>query len=158
MKFESLLAQFSVAIGAGDAEGLAALFAPDGCYSDGFFGPHAGREAIAAMISRWYVGGEKFCWQFLEPLNCETLGYARYCFSYYSREPESVGALIVVEGMARFQLREGLIAHYCEAGDRGMTFAQLGYVDTRIGKLMHRFANLLKESDLAKQHLKSRVG
>ena len=158
MKFCSLLEQFSVAIGAGDTKGLAALFTPDGCYNDGFFGPHTGPEAISAMIGRWYVGGENFCWQFLEPLNSETLGYARYCFSYNSREPESVSTLIVVEGMARFQLRDGLIAHYCEAGDRGMAFAQLGYVEARIGKLLHRFANHLKESNLAKQHLEFRAG
>jgi hypothetical protein len=82
---------------------------------------------------------------------------ARYFFSYYSREPESAGTLIVVEGMARFQLRDDLIAHYCEAGDRGMTFVQLGYVEARIGKLLHRFANVLKESSLAKQHLERRA-
>jgi hypothetical protein len=35
-----------------------------GCYDDGFFGPHTGREAIAAMIGRWYVGGENFCGNF----------------------------------------------------------------------------------------------
>ena len=158
MKFDSLLERFSVAIEAGDTKGLAALFTPDGCYDDGFFGPHAGREAIAAMIGRWYVGGEKFRWQFLEPLNSETLGYARYCFSYNSREPESIGELIVVEGTARFQLRDELIAHYCETGDRGMTFVQLGYGDSRICKLLNRFANRLKESNLAKQHLKLRAG
>ena len=49
-----------------DVQRFASLFTPDGC-----FGTHQGREAIAAMLERFHVGGERFEWQFLEPVCTE---------------------------------------------------------------------------------------
>lgn len=152
MSFESILERFATAVGAHDAAGLAALFAPEGCYDDFFFGPHVGRDAIAAMLDRFYVGGEQFCWQFIDPVYANGLGYASYCFSYLSREPESAGKLIMFDGVGRFRLRDGLIEHYSEVFDRGTAFAQLGYARERIGKLLDRYAAGLAGSPLAKRH------
>lgn len=118
MDFESMLAAFSQAAAAGDARRLTQLFTPDGCYHDYFFGTHRGHAEIAAMLERFSVGGERFGWQLLEPVANSQLGYARYCFSYLSKEPESRGRLIVFEGMSRFRLQDGLIADYAEVFDR----------------------------------------
>ncbi len=81
------------------------------------------------MLDRFYVGGEDFFWQFFEPAQTGELGYARYCFSYLSKEPESLGQLIASEGMAVFRLRDGsLIVHSAEAPRPGReAFKQLGY-------------------------------
>ena len=52
-----LLGRLAHAVAARDAQGFAALFTPDGRYHDGFFGLHEGRDAIAAMLDRFHVGG-----------------------------------------------------------------------------------------------------
>ena len=138
------------------AQGLAALFTPDGVYDDYFFGPHVGRAAIAAMLDRFHVGGEAFLWRFAEPARCGEVGYASYCFSYVSREPESAGQLVAFEGMSRFRLRDGLIAHYGEVFDRGMAFSQLGYANERCAKLHARYARGFRESAAVRAHLDER--
>ena len=134
--FDDLLNRFTTAVAARDCEGFAALFTPQGCYDDGFFGLHQGRQAIAEMLDRFHVGGEDFFWQFHEPAQAGDIAYARYCFSYRSREPESAGQTITFEGIARFRLRDGLIEDYTEIFDRGVAFVQLGYATERVRKLL----------------------
>lgn len=153
MSFESLLTAFEQAAATRDVQRFASLFTPDGCYHDGFFGTHHGREAIAAMLERFHVGGERFAWQFLEPVATESIGYARYCFSYVSKEPESAGQLVVFEGMARLKLQGGLIADYDEVFDRGMAFVQLGYAGERVVKLLKRYAEGFRASPAVQAHL-----
>ncbi|MFO1217941.1 MAG: nuclear transport factor 2 family protein [Burkholderiaceae bacterium] len=140
MDLPALLDRFASAVAAGDDERFAALFTPDGVYDDGFFGVHRGRAEIAAMLRRFHVGGEAFRWQFSEPLADARLGYARYVFSYRSREPESAGRVIAFEGIARLRFEGELIADYAEAFDRGVAFSQLGYAEARIAKLLARYA------------------
>jgi hypothetical protein len=160
MSFESILERFRAAAAARDCAGFAALFTPDGSYDDGFFGVHRGRNAIAAMLERFHVGGEDFVWQFVEPLGDERLGYARYCFSYRSKEPESAGQLIVFDGIARFRLQGGLIESYTEVFDRGVAFVQLGYAPERTVKLLGRYAKALRDTELVRAHLalRERIG
>jgi hypothetical protein len=161
MSFQELLERFAATAAAGDARALAALFTPDGCYDDCFFGEHHGHVAIAAMLDRFFVGGERFAWQFFDAVGDETLGYASYCFSYRSKEPESAGQLIVFEGMSRFRLSpQALIRHYGEVCDRGVAFAQLGYATERIGKLLARYAAGSRQSESVRAHLawRERVG
>ena len=153
MDFEAMLDAFAQAAAACDAQRLTALFTPDGCYHDYFFGAHRGHEAIAGMVQRFHVGGEQFAWQFLEPLADEHLGYARYRFSYRSREPESRGQLVVFEGMSRLRLRDGLIADYAEVFDRGVAFVQLGYEGARVLKLLGRYAQQWRADDAVREHL-----
>lgn len=156
MDFDTLLARFSRAAQTHDCEGLAALFTPEGVYDDYFFGAHAGRADIAAMLERFHVGGEAFCWEFVEPARAGDIGYAGYVFSYRSREPESAGRLIVFEGMARFRLQDGLIAHYSEVFDRGVAFSQLGYATERTAKLLARYAKGLHADPRVARHLERR--
>lgn len=153
MNFESMLDEFSQAAAAGDARRLTQLFTPDGCYHDYFFGTHRGHDAIGAMLERFSVGGERFAWQFFEPVANALLGYARYCFSYFSKEPESRGKLVVFEGMSRFRLQDGLIADYAEVFDRGIAFAQLGYEPARVNKLLGRYAQGWRDGEAVREHL-----
>jgi hypothetical protein len=160
--FQQVLTAFEQAAATRDVQRFAALFTPEGRYHDGFFGTHQGREAIAAMLERFHVGGERFAWQFLEPAGNERIGYARYCFSYVSKEPESAGQIVVFEGMARFLLETGpeggprgalLIADYDEVFDRGMAFVQLGYAGERVVKLLQRYAEGWRASPAVQAHL-----
>ncbi len=157
MSFNRLLNRFVQAVSAHDSTGFAALFTPLGCYDDGFFGEHHGRDKIAAMLDRFHVGGEDFFWQFLEPVQSGDLGYARYCFSYRSREPESAGHLIAFEGMARFRMRDGLIEHYAEVFDRGVAFVQLAYETARVRKLLDRYAAGARGGPATQMHLAARL-
>ncbi|MFZ4758074.1 MAG: nuclear transport factor 2 family protein [Burkholderiaceae bacterium] len=152
MDFDALLSRFAQVVHAHDSAGLAALFTPDGVYDDYFFGAHAGADAIAAMLDRFHVGGEDFCWEWIEPVHAGDIGYASYCFSYRSREPDSAGRLIVFEGMARIRLRDGLIAHYAEVFDRGVAFTQLGYPGARTVKLLERYAKGFGTGATAERH------
>lgn len=156
MDFTELLARFSRAAQTHDSAGLAALFTPDGRYDDYFFGTHAGRDEIAAMLDRFHVGGERFRWDFTDPVCSGDLGYAGYVFSYLSREPESRGRVIVFEGIAKLRLRDGLIAHYAEVFDRGVAFSQLGYATERTGKLLARYARALHAQPEVAAHVARR--
>jgi len=158
MDNQPLLARFSSAVAAGDGEGFAALFTPDGHYHDGFFGPCQGRAQIAAMLARFHVGGEAFAWQFVEPLASHELAYARYVFSYRSREPQIAGRLIAFDGIARLRLAQGLIADYGEAFDRGVAFTQMDYASPRVLKLLTRYRQELDASDAMAAHLAWRAG
>jgi hypothetical protein len=157
MDFSATLARFAETVAAHDSPAFAALFTPDGVYDDYFFGPHHGRDAIAEMLDRFHVGGETFCWQFEEPARSGDLAYASYCFSYRSREPESAGKVIVFEGMSRFRLRNGLIAHYSEVFDRGVAFTQLGYATPRIARLLDRYAAGFTTGPAVQRHLSYRA-
>jgi uncharacterized protein (TIGR02246 family) len=152
----ALLERFARAVAARDSAGFASLFTRDGRYHDGFFGVHDGRDAIAAMLERFYVGGEAFFWQFFDPAVAGDIGYARYVFSYRSRQPDSAGQVIVFEGIAQLRLRGGLIAEYDEAFDRGIAFTQLGYDTARIGKLLGRYSGEFTASPRARAHLAAR--
>lgn len=157
MSFDSILARFADAVAAHDSPAFGALFTADGWYDDYFWGRHEGRDAIAAMLDRFHVGGERFVWEFSDPVQAGELAYASYCFSYRSREPESDGQLVVFGGMSRFRLRDGLIAHYAEVFDRGSTFAQLGYETTRIRKLLDRYAAGWRDGPEVQRHLALRT-
>lgn len=157
MDFPALLDRFAAAVRAHDSAGFAALFTADGRYDDYFFGAHVGRDAIAAMLDRFYVGGEDFVWQFVDPVEADGLGYASYCFSYRSREPESAGRIVGFEGISRFRLRDGLIARYDEVFDRGAAFAVLGYAPERVAKLAARYGSLFVQGERMKAHLAYRA-
>jgi hypothetical protein len=157
MDFDALLARFAASVAAHDSAGFAALFTPDGRYDDYFFGSHDGRDAIAAMLDRFHVGGEAFCWQFEAPARDGDLAYASYCFSYRSREAESRGEIVVFEGISRFRLRGGLIAHYGEVFDRGVAFTQLGYATPRVAKLLDRYATAFRAGPAVERHLAYRA-
>lgn len=154
--FQNLLDRFVAAVGRHDSAGLAALFTEDGVYDDYFFGAHTGRAEIAAMLDRFHVGGERFVWEFLEPACAGPIGYARYCFSYLSREPESAGQPVVFEGMSRFVVHDGLIARYSEVFDRAVAFTQLGYAPERIVKLMGRYSRGFRDDPAVQDHLARR--
>lgn len=162
MDFTTLLDRLSAAVQAHDTAAFVELFTPDAVYDDYLFGPHQGREAIGAMLERFHAGGEAFCWQFTEPLSGHDLAYARYLFSYRSKEPESRGQLIGWDGMSRFRLGAGgLVTHYAEVFDRGIAFASLGYAERRVTRLLDRYASATMSSEAMHAHLayrKSRIG
>ena len=151
--FSGLLARFATAVAANDGAAFSALFTADGVYDDGFFGEYAGRDAIAKMLAHFHVTGTNFRWDFLDPLSDGRTGYARYRFSYASRMPGSDGKPVVFEGIAFFQFRDGLIARYSEAFDRGVALIQQDFAAERIRKVLAKLADRQNASPEAKEHL-----
>ena len=151
--FTSLLAEFAAAVAANDGERLAGLFTQDGVYDDGFFGAHAGRAAIAAMLQRFHDTGSDYLWEFLEPVRVGDIGYARFRFSYRSRLPECAGRPVMFEGIGRFRFAGTLIAHYGEAFDRGVALVQLGFPAERIRRILEKAAAAETRHPEARRHL-----
>jgi hypothetical protein len=153
MRFPELLQRFAACVMADDRPGLAALFTPDGVYEDGFFGVHAGRDAIAAMLQRFHDTGANYLWEFVDPLGGSDIGYARFRFSYLSLLPECRGQPVYFAGISFFLLRDGLIAHYREAFDRGVALVQLGFPAERIRRILERAAATQNRAPEAQRHL-----
>ena len=151
--FSDLLTRFARAVEANDGQGLAMLFTADGTHEDGFFGPHTGRPAIAAMLQRFHDTGANYSWEFADPISDGVLGYARFLFSYTSRLPESQGCPVLFEGISRFQFRDGLIARYSEAFDRGVALVQLCFPADRIKRVLEKTAAAQNQLPEARRHL-----
>ena len=154
--FDALLKRFVVAVEANDGDGFAALFTADGAYDDYFFGEHRGRASIAAMLARFHEGGERYRWEFFEPLSDGRTGYARYRFSYVSKVPDSQGKTIGFEGISRFVLEDGLIAHYAEVFDRGAAFVQLGFPAGKVARLLEKYTESQRLAPGWREHLADR--
>ena len=137
---DQLLARFAAAVAANDGPGLAALFTPDGIYEDGFFGPHQGPQAIAHMLQRFHDGGRGYWWEFHTPVAAGNTLYASWRFSYASRRPGTEGRPVLFEGLSRFTLRDGRIAHYYEVFDRGLALAQQDYPAAGIASVVAKAA------------------
>ncbi len=152
-RFEITLQKFAATVAANDGAALAALFLPDGVYEDGFFGAHRGRDAIIRMLQRFHDTGRDYRWDFSDPVCDATLGYARFCFSYRSRLPESDGMPVVFDGISQFRFAGELIAHYRESFDRGVALAQLGFAPERIRRIVEKAAAALAETPEGREHL-----
>jgi hypothetical protein len=153
MDFPALLQRFAATVQANDGQGLAALFAADGIYDDGFFGPHQGRPAIAEMLQRFHDGGRDYWWEFAAPVCDGTDGYAQWRFSYASRLQGCEGRPVLFEGMSRFSLRDGGIALYREMFDRGLALSQLGFAPERLARILARAAEAQNARPESRAHL-----
>ena len=153
MIFADMLTAFAAAVTANDGDGLARLFTEDGTYEDGFFGAHTGRPAIAAMLQRFHDTGRDYLWEFLDPVSDGSVGYARFRFSYASLLPEAAGRPVMFEGMSCLRRRDGLIAHYREAFDRGVALVQLDFPAERLKRVLEKAAAAQNRSPEARPHL-----
>lgn len=140
--FKDVVATFTNAVERDDGEALAALFAADGVYSDGFYGDFVGQEAIATMLRDHFWGhAEGFRWEMSNLVSDGQNGYATYLFSYKSTMPEAVGKRVIFDGIAHFSFENGLIKRYEEMFNTGMALAQLDFDPARIKK------HLLKKAE-----------
>src|SRR6476646_1789591 len=153
IEFPELLSRFAKAVAANDGAGFSALFAEEGTYDDGFFGEYKGRKALAEMLQHFHDTGSNYRWDFFDPLSDGRTAYARYRFSYASGMPGAQGKPVVFEGISHFVFRDGLIARYTEAFDRGMALAQQDFAAERIKKVLVKLADRQNASPAAKEHL-----
>ena len=154
MDFPDMLSRFATAVQKNDGAGLAALFTPDGVYDDGFFGEYAGPQAIAGMLQHFHDTGEKYRWDFFDPLSDGRIGYARYRFSYVSKVPGAEGKPVVFEGTGFFTLRDGKIARYSEVFDRGIALVQQDFAAERLKKVLAKAAARQNAGAECQDHLR----
>jgi len=140
-EFAALVARFAAAATAGDGEALARCFTEDGVYHDYIYGPHVGRAAIADMLKNlFHRDASEYDWRFFNPVTDGRTGYAWSLSRFVSTIPQFAGKEVVIDGISRFVLRDGLVAAYHESVNGGVAQAQLGVPPERMSKVMHRWA------------------
>jgi ketosteroid isomerase-like protein len=141
-EFAALIARLSAAANAGDGKAFAACFTEDGIYDDYIYGPHKGRAAIVDMLENlFHRDARDYDWRFFDPVVNGNIGYARSLSRFISTIPEFAGREVVIDGMSRFVLKDGLIAEYHESVNGGVAMAQLGVAPERMAKVMRRWAD-----------------
>ena len=144
--FTALVARFGAAATAGDGKALAACFTPDGTYFDYIYGPHKGRDSIADMlVNLFHRDAEGYDWQFFDPVVNGNIGYAHSLSRFVSTIAEFKGREVVIDGMSRFVLKDGLVAEYHESVNGGVAQSQLGIVPERMAKVMAKWAKRFRD-------------
>ena len=139
--FGKLLTRMTGAICAGDPEGAAACFTPEGVYHDGFYGEFKGRAEIVRMLKQhFYADARDFEWKVLDPVCGGRIGYARYAFSYFPTMTGAPAHRVGFEGISVCKLEGDLIRHYGEIFERAPVLAKLGFPEARILKSVRRWA------------------
>jgi hypothetical protein len=80
-----------------------------------------------------------------EPVCNGRIAYARSLSSFTSRVPEFAGKQVVIDGMSRFELKDGLICDYSESVNGGVAMVQLGVAAPRLEKVLQRWSRQLIE-------------
>lgn len=153
-EFAALLERFSVAATAGDGEALARCFTEDAVYHDYIYGDHKGRAEIAHMLEElFHRDARGYDWKMFDPVCNGDLGYAWSLSKFLSTVPAYEGNEIVIDGMSRFELRDGLIADYRESVNGGVAMAQLGVEEPRLVGVLRKWARQLRERPEVKRYL-----
>lgn len=144
--FAALLERMTRAAEAADGQAFAACFTEDAVYHDYIYGPHRGRADIAHMLVGLFLrdAGPDYRWEFFDPVCDGTQGYAWSLSSFTSTVPDFAGRRVVIDGMSRFVLRDGLIAEYRESVNGGVAMAQLGVAPERMAKVLNKWAGWLR--------------
>ena len=144
-EFANLVARFGAAATAGDGKSRSHCFTEDGVYHDYIYGVHTGRAAIADMLeNRFHRDAAEYDWTFFEPVSDEHIGYAWSLSRFVSKIEAFEGKEVVIDGISRFTLKNGLISAYRESVNGGVAQAQLGVPPERIAKVMSRWAANLR--------------
>ena len=72
------------------------------------------------------------------------MGYAWSLSSFTSTIAQFKGQRVVIDGMSRFIVRDGLIAEYRESVNGGVAMAQLGVEPERMAKVFKRWTGWLE--------------
>jgi hypothetical protein len=145
-EFTDLTARLGAAATAGDGQSFAACFTEDGVYNDYIYGPHRGRDSIVDMMENlFHRDAAEYDWTFFDPVCEGEIGYARSLSRFVSTIPEFKGKEVVIDGMSRFVLKDGLIAEYHESVNAGIAQSQLGIAPERMAKVMAKWTRRFRE-------------
>src|SRR5258708_11862119 len=145
-EFAALLNEFTRSAESGEGVGFASHFTEDAIYYDYIYGAHKGRADIAHMMQElFHRDAADYRWEMFDPVFDGAIGYAWSLSSFTSKIPRFEGTRVVIDGMSRFVLRDGLIAEYRESVNGGVAMAQLGVEPDRMTKVFKRWTGWLKD-------------
>ena len=159
-EFNKLLARFSLAAESGDGDRFARLFTSDAVYYDYIYGDHNGREEIAHMMQNLFHrdAGDDYRWEMFDGVIDGDVGYAMYLSSFSSRVEQFKGNKVVIDGMARFVIKDGLIAEFRESVNGGVAMTQLGVEPQRMQKVFQRWIGWLLDRPATRTFLAQGAG
>jgi hypothetical protein len=145
-EFAALLGDFTAAAESGDGARFAGHFTMDAIYYDYIYGAHRGRTEIAHMMQNlFHRDAADYRWEMFDPVFDGSKGYAWSLSSFTSKIPQFLGQHVVIDGISRFLVRDGLICEYRESVNGGVAMAQLGVAPERMAKVFSRWTGWLKE-------------
>ena len=145
-EFASLLNEFTRSAESGDGARFAGHFTEDAIYYDYIYGAHKGRAEIAHMMQDlFHRDAADYRWEMFDSVFDGNCGYAWSLSSFISKIPQFAGQHVVIDGISRFIVRDGLIAEYRESVNGGVAMAQLGVAPDRMTKVFRRWTGWLKE-------------
>ena len=153
-EFAALLSDFTLSAESGDGARFARHFTEDGIYYDYIYGPHQGRADIAHMMQDlFHRDAADYRWEMFDSVFDGRQGYAWSLSSFTSSIPQFKGQRVVIDGMSRFIVRDGLIAEYRESVNGGVAMAQLGVEPDRMTKVFKRWTCWLQRRPETKDYL-----
>lgn len=134
----SVVRDFEKAFNRQDVDALVASFTPGATYTDTFFGPHTGTEALRAMFARMFHEGRQYSWVMDAVVESPSAAAAEWTFGYVVTEaiPRSAGRRIGFRGMSLFELESGKIRAYREYANLGLPLLQLGFSPEAMAKVI----------------------
>src|SRR4051812_45400603 len=146
--FAALLSAMTRAAEAGDGVRFAGHFTEDAVYYDYIYGAHRGRADIAHMMQNlFHRDAADYRWEMFDPVFDGATGYAWSLSSFTSTIEQFKGKPVVIDGMSRFIVRDGLIAEYRESVNGGVAMEQLGVAPGRMVKVFGRWSGWLRERE-----------
>ena len=145
-QFAGLLNEFTLSAEFGDGARFAGHFTEDAIYHDYIYGAHRGRADIAHMMQDlFHRDAADYRWEMFDPVFDGIKGYAWSLSSFTSKIEQFKGQRVVIDGMSRFIVRDGLVAEYRESVNGGVAMTQLGVAPDRMTKVFKRWTGWLKE-------------
>jgi ketosteroid isomerase-like protein len=145
-EFARLLSDFTRSAESGDGARFARHFTEDAIYYDYIYGAHKGRPDIAHMMQDlFHRDAADYRWEMFDPVFDGEIGYAWSLSSFTSRIPQFAGKPVVIDGISRFIVRDGLISEYRESVNGGVAMTQLGVEPGRMSKVFTRWTGWLKQ-------------
>jgi ketosteroid isomerase-like protein len=159
-EFAAFIERFTRFAEAADGTGFASCFTEDGVYYDYIYGPHRGRSEIAHMMQNVFHrdAGPDYRWEFFDLVCDGNIGYGWSLSSFTSTIPQFAGKHVLIDGMSRFVLRDGLIAEYHESVNGSVAQSQLGVEPARMAKIGSRWAGWLRERPTSIEYLERARG
>jgi hypothetical protein len=153
-EFAGLLNEFTSSAESGDGARFASHFSEDAVYYDYIYGAHQGRADIAQMMQNlFHRDAADYRWEMFDPVFDGTKGYAWSLSSFTSKIPQFAGQPVVIDGISRFIVRDGLIAEYRESVNGGVAMVQLGIAPERMTKVFKRWTGWLNERPETRDYL-----
>jgi hypothetical protein len=145
-EFAGLLNEFTLSAESGDGARFAGHFTEDAIYYDYIYSAHSGRAGIAHMMQHlFHRDASDYRWEMFDPVFDGIKGYAWSLSSFTSKIEQFKGQRVVIDGMSRFIVRDGLVAEYRESVNGGVAMTQLGVAPDRMTKVFKRWTGWLKE-------------